>query len=98
MPARRNRPGKHGATSTQGRKIPSKLELNAVMNAQVRELAIKFIVWERKEPKKDHYVGWPDMDVAEEMQRRGLIKLGGLATGCFYITDLFRTEFYEEMH
>lgn len=84
MPARKNKPGKFGTSAASTAPLPSHLE---------RELVDKLIVSERANPHSDHYVGWPDMDAAEGLVRKGYLVYGGRATGCFCITDLFRHAF-----
>lgn len=86
MPARKNRPDKHG--------VPQIIRLrNYTVSAEENILAQKLIRHESKEPGKDHYVGWPDMDAAESMAKKGFLRKSGLATGCFYLTDLFKRQF-----
>lgn len=89
MPARKNRPDKHGS--------PRAASHTFQLEEAVRRLALKLVLCEKKEPKCDHYVGWPDMAAAEEMQRRGLLREGQLARGCFYITDKFRELYANEL-
>lgn len=86
MPARKNRPNKHG--------LPKVCELKDLkISGAENILACKLIRLEAKEPHKDHYVGWPDMNVAETMVKRGLLRESAFATGCFYLTELFRRQF-----
>ena len=91
MPARKNRPDKYPFTADYNRKRQDKLD------GQVRTLALKLADQEKREPKHDHWVSWLDMEAAREMVKRGLIVEGHRATGCFYITDKFRTDFHQEL-
>lgn len=92
MPARKNRPNKHGGARASERKPDHTLDV------ELRAFVIKLIIWERKEPRHHHYVGWPDMHLAEELKRRGLLLDDGSAYKCFRLTEQFRTTYYEEMH
>lgn len=78
MPARKNRPGKHGGT------LPAVQPLDPEETALLRTLEAA----ERKEPRQDHYVGWPDMHIAKRLVKKGYIVEGRRATGCFYLTPL----------
>lgn len=86
MPARKNRPDKHG--------LPKVCELKDLkISAAENILACKLIRSEAKEPRKDHYVSWSDMGVADKMVKRGLLRESPFATGSFYLTELFRRQF-----
>lgn len=91
MPSRKNRPGKHGAGASTKE---STVKLRQIDNGHAdRALVDKLITWERERPMNDHYVGWPDMDAAERLVKHGYLREGGLATGCFVVTDAFRRNF-----
>ena len=80
MPARKNRPGKHGDI------LPADQPLDPEETALLRTLEAA----ERKEPHQDHYVGWPDMHIAKSLAKKGYIVEGRLATGCFFLTPKAR--------
>lgn len=86
MPARKNRPDKHGTDKV------IKLK-NYEISIEENELAKKLIKQEQKEAFKDHYVGWPDMHIAEKMENRGFLRRSTIVTGCFFLTDLFKRQF-----
>ncbi len=87
MPARKNNPHKFGV---KNKTIAMK---DFVLSDEEQAMAQKFIKWEEGEPFKDHYVGWPDMDVAERMEKKGFLKKSDRALGCFFLTDLFKRQF-----
>lgn len=87
MPARKNNPHKFGVKNTSVRLKDFEI------SKEEHILAQKLIEWEKKGPFTDHYVGWPDMDVAEKMEKKGFLKRSERATGCFFLTDLFKRQF-----
>lgn len=87
MPARRNRPDKHGKTPAT--RSPTNQAPRLVRTA----LIDKFCAWERANPCECHYVGWPDMDEARQLAKRGLLDESPFATGCFWTTPAFREAF-----
>lgn len=87
MPARKNRPGKHGS---EGRRSP---QLNA--DSAEQRLVEKLITCERANPTRDHYVDWADMSAAERLIKNGHLREGGQATGCFVVTEKFRRNFMQ---
>ena len=88
MPARKNRPGKHGTSSSEALSAKQRQ-----LDSEERGLIDKLCAQERKEPHNDHYVGWPDMGAAERLAKKGYIIEGGRAKGCFCVTPLFRQTF-----
>jgi len=90
MPARKNKPGKFG-TSAEAALTPKHRQVE--QNSLERALVDKLIVWEGAHPKLDHYIDWADMEAAESLAKKGYLVYGGLATGCFCVTDLFRRTF-----
>lgn len=90
MPARKNRPHKHG---TSGEAAASAKKRQVENNQAERGLVDKFIEWERDHPRHDHYVGWPDMAAAERLVKKGYLIEGTRATGCFHVTETFRQTF-----
>lgn len=93
MPARKNRPGKHGTNDTD---MPKRKERRLEATYEERALVDKIIQWEREQPRHDHYVGWPDMDAAERLAKLGYL-VEGSVRGCFFITDAFRETFMRFM-
>jgi len=89
MPARKNRPGKHGMNSETASTVK---ERRREATHEERALVDKIIMWERDQPRHDHYVGWPDMDAAERLAKMGYLIEGGVR-GCFFVTDAFRETF-----
>ena len=81
MPARKNRPDKHGA-------------LNNITDGE-RGLVDKLIKCERDSPRHDHYVSWFDMAVAKQLVKKGFLREGGRATGCFLVTEKFHQDFMQ---
>ena len=91
MPARKNRPGKHGVVP-QG--APQPRTKQQLMDAQIeRALVDKLIKCERESPMHDHYVSWLDMRAAKQLVKHGYLREGGRATGCFVVTETFRENF-----
>lgn len=87
MPARKNRPDKHGKMPTT--RPPASQAPRLVRTA----LIDKICAWERADPLGCHYVGWPDMNEARELARHGLLLESQFATGCFWTTHAFREAF-----
>lgn len=88
MPARKNNPYKFGVKKDKLIKLKD-FEISQEENI----LAQKLIKWEKDQPFTDHYVEWPDMDVAEQLEHKGFLRRSGIATGCFFLTDLFKRQF-----
>lgn len=85
MPARKNRPGKHGTA------IPVETAIDA---AKEGNLARKLMEQESKKPSEAHYVGWMDMETAESMKKKGLLETSPYSPlGCFFLTDLFKKKY-----
>jgi hypothetical protein len=84
MPARKNRPDKCGTSIERSPKVVNEAE---------RKLVDKLVGAERHEPCDDHYVSWPDMTEARQLAKKGYLREGGRALGCFYVTDVFRRTF-----
>mgnify|MGYP000482299937 CR=1 FL=1 len=51
---------------------------------------IKQLIQQEKErPLQYHYITWKDMDLARNLEDRGLLR-EGRALGCFFLTNEFR--------
>lgn len=83
MPARRNRPNKHGTEQ------PPQL----TADSDERRLVEKLIACESFNPMRDHWVSWLDMAAAKRLVKYGYLREGNRATGCFEVTDAFRQKF-----
>lgn len=83
MGARKNRPDKFRGTGGKAMVKASTL----VTTRLVRMLREE----EQKHPCESHDVGWPDMDEAKELAKRGYLTASPFALGCFFVTDKFRT-------
>jgi hypothetical protein len=85
MPARKNRPDKHGA-----RGAPPKADflLEAVIG--VGQIVTKLIEYEREHPGYDHDLSWCSPVAVEHLVKCGCLRVGKCALGCFAITDKFR--------
>lgn len=91
MPARKNRPDKYGAPKEAHSLLVQLTE--AEDNKKFQELAKRVLIpAEKKLPGDSHYVGWPDMDTAKKMAKKGLLQEFG-GTGCFNVTPLFKQHF-----
>lgn len=91
MPARKNRPDKHGAPKEEHLRISAQME--AEDTKKFKELADRVLIKsENKAPGDSHYVGWPDMDTAKKMAKKGLLREHGYS-GCFYVTPQFKQHF-----
>ena len=82
MGARKNRPDKFRGTGGPAVAKPFALA-NTRLTRMLREE-------ERKQPCEVHYVGWPDMDEAKDLAKRGYLTESAFSLGCFSVTDKFR--------
>lgn len=84
MGARKNRPDKFRGRGTGSAMVKAS---TLIITRLVRLLREE----EQKHPCESHYVGWPDMDEAKALVKRGYLTASQFVLGCFSVTDKFRT-------
>lgn len=91
MPARKNRPDKHGHSPRLSN--PEHTAENYPPTPDELVLIKKLVFWERRNPGSAHYVGWPDMACADHLAKKGLIADDQGARGCFRVLHQFTMRF-----
>jgi len=85
MPARKNRPGKAGATPKTGGSHQDRLQA-----IKISGLILSLAEQEFRRPGEAHYVGWPQMKDAHFLEKHGYLTESGTVLGCFHLQPSFK--------
>lgn len=85
MPARKNRPGKSGNTPKTGNSLKERLA-----TIKSSGLISSLSEQELRNPGQAHYVGWPQMQDAQFLEKHGYLSESGTAMGCFHLKPSFK--------